>query len=95
MKGVELCLAYSKHSINAPRVTEFSITSSSTSSKQMDKPGTNCIHLWQAGFYNGSGPSLVLGMGLMGMTGRHSRVYAAFCRTGFADVIKAGDPGWA
>lgn len=86
MKGVELCLAYSKHSINALRVT---------SSKQMDKPGTNCIHMWQAGFYNSSGPSLVLGMGLMGMMGCHSRVYTAFCGTGFADVIKAGDPGWA
>lgn len=50
MKGVELCLAYSKRSINAPMVTESRITSSSTSSKWMDKPGTNCIHMWQAGF---------------------------------------------
>lgn len=50
MQRVELCLAYSKRSINAPMVTESRITSSSTSSKWMDKPGTNCVHVRQAGF---------------------------------------------
>lgn len=50
MKGVELCLAYSKCSLNALTVTKSRINSSSTSSKWMDKPGANRVHMRQAGF---------------------------------------------